>query len=230
MDNYKKLFEPYVDFSMDATCLRDVVYKGLKKAIVEGRIQTGSRIVEKRFADQMNISRTPVREALKRLELEGFVEHVPNVGSVVKCIDEKEVVSLYQARAALEAIVLPDIHAQITEQDAQMLKGLLEEAVQCCKAQDMEGLNSAYLKFQIELITLGQNKMIFTMLRNLDKNYDRFRRQLDDCFEDYLTIVDASMALVTALKQENLETVLKVNDQRQMTICGCLLKRMTLNR
>ena len=228
MDNYKKLFEPYVDFSMDTTCLRDVVYRGLKSAIVEGKIQTGSRIVEKRFADQMNISRTPVRDALKKLEQEGFVEHVPNVGSVVKCVDAKEVQSLYKAKAALEAIVYPDIVSSITDQDVTFLDGLLKNAEGMLEQKAMDAVARQYLEFQMYLIDIGQNRMIFSLLKNLDKSYDRSRRTLDFHFEDYDRIFKASRPLIQALESRNLEQALSLNDIRHQTICSCILNRMTL--
>lgn len=227
MDNYKKLFEPYVDFSMDTTCLRDVVYRGLKKAIVEGKIQTGSRIVEKRFADQMNISRTPVREALKKLEQEGFVEHVPNVGSVVKCVDANEVHSLYKAKVALEAIVYPEILANVTEQDLLILKELLKNAEGSLEQRAMEAVARHYLEFQMHLIGIGQNKMIFTLLKSLDKSYDRSRRTLDFHFEDYARIFKASWPLIDAIESKDLAEALSLNDIRHQTICSCILNRMS---
>lgn len=226
MDNYKKLFEPYVDFSLESTCLRDVVYKGLKKAIVEGRIQTGSRIVEKRFADQMNISRTPVREALKRLEDEGLVEHVRNVGSVVKCMDEKEVISLYQAREALETIVLPNIVENISEYEIDMLRNYLYKTEMLLDQKGMDGVSKSYMEFQDYLMGLGENRMIFGMLKSLDKNYDRFRSQIDNEREDYRKIVHVSHELVNALATKKIENVANANRNRRDLICQCLLNKM----
>lgn len=226
MDNYKKLFEPYVDFSLESTCLRDVVYKGLKKAIVEGHIQTGSRIVEKRFADQMNISRTPVREALKRLENEGLVEHVPNVGSVVKCMDEQEVISLYKAREALETIVFPKVVENIDENEIEMLRNYLFKAEMLLSQKGMEGVANCYMEFQDYLMGLGENRMIFGMLKNLDKSYDRFRRQIDHEREDYKRIVFVSHDLVNALATKNMDEVINTNRKRRDVICECLLSKL----
>lgn len=226
MDNYKKLFEPYVDFSLESTCLRDVVYKGLKKAIVEGRIQTGSRIVEKRFADQMNISRTPVREALKRLENEGLVEHVPNVGSVVRCMDEQEVISLYTAREALESIVFPKVIENVDENELDMLRNYLYKTEMLLDQKGMEGVAHCYMEFQDYLIGLGQNRMIFGMLKNLDKSYDRFRKQIDYEREDYKKIVYVSHHLVDALASKNIDEVFSVNRKRRDVICECLLNKL----
>ncbi len=226
MDNYKKLFEPYVDFSLESTCLRDVVYKGLKKAIVEGRIQTGSRIVEKRFADQMNISRTPVREALKRLENEGLVEHVPNVGSVVKCMDEQEVISLYKAREALETIVLPKIVEKIDENEIEILRNYLFKTEMLLNQRGMDGVANCYMEFQDYLIGLGENRMIFGMLKNLDKSYDRFRKQIDYEREDYKKIVFVSHHLVDALSSKNMDEIFSTNRKRRDIICECLLNKL----
>lgn len=226
MDNYKKIFESYVDFSMDAACLRDVVYKGLKQAIVEGQIPTGSRIVEKRFADQMNISRTPVREALKRLETEGFIEHVPNVGAVVKCMDKSEIVSLYKAKFALESVVLPDISEAISKETIETLSAYLDQVEQAAEAGDLTCAREAYLSFQNSLLSLAQNKMIFGLIRSLEKNYGRVKSTFEFGIEDYKTILETSRQLVDSLITGNIEFAQEINYNRHMAICDCILKRL----
>ncbi len=226
MDNYKKIFESYVDFSVDAACLRDVVYKGLKQAIAEGQIPTGSRIVEKRFADQMNISRTPVREALKRLEQEGFIEHVPNVGAVVKCMDQNEIVSLYKAKFALESVVLPDISEAFSKETIEVLNDCLACAEQCAAAGDLTGARSAYLDFQNTLLNLAQNKMIFGLLSSLEKNYDRIKSTFEFGVEDYEMILESSRKLVDSLITGNLVCAQEFNYNRHMAICNCVLKKI----
>lgn len=226
MDNYKKIFESYVDFSVDAACLRDVVYKGLKQAIIEGQIPTGSRIVEKRFADQMNISRTPVREALKRLEQEGFIEHVPNVGAVVKCMDHNEIISLYKAKFALESVVLPDISEAVSNETVEALYECLTCAERCAIAGDLTGARNAYFDFQQTLLDLAQNKMIFGLLNSLDKNYNRIKSTFEFGVEDYETILKASRQLVDSLVNGNIVCAQEFNYSRHMAICDCVLRKI----
>jgi DNA-binding GntR family transcriptional regulator len=213
---------------MDATCLRDVVYEGLKQAIVEGKILTGSRIVEKRFADQMNISRTPVREALKKLESEGLIEHVPNVGAVVKCIDENEILSLYKAKHALESIVLSDISEVISESDVQVLNSYLEAAEAAIKAGESEVAHSSYASFQTALVGLSKNKMIFAMLKSLEKTYNRTGTDFELRPADYNAILQSSRALIDSLATGDLTSALEVNYNRHMTVCECMIRKLKM--
>lgn len=78
-------------------------YDQIRRAIVEGRYKPGQRLIEQRIGEEFELSRTPVREALRRLEAEGLVESVPNRGAVVRDVSLADVSDLYGLRARLEA-------------------------------------------------------------------------------------------------------------------------------
>lgn len=78
-------------------------YQHLRQAIVEGRYRPGQRLIEQRIAEEFSLSRTPVREALRRLEAEGFVVSEPNRGAAVRSLTTDDVADLYGLRARLEA-------------------------------------------------------------------------------------------------------------------------------
>jgi DNA-binding GntR family transcriptional regulator len=82
--------------------LADRVYTRLMGAILEGTIAQGDRLIQETLAEELAVSRTPVREALLRLEAEGVLEKEGRKGFVVKVIDEKMIRSIYQAREAVE--------------------------------------------------------------------------------------------------------------------------------
>ncbi len=78
-------------------------YSHIRSAIVEGRYRPGQRLIEQRIAEEFSLSRTPVREALRRLEAEGLVHSEPNRGAVVRALSLEDVADLYGLRARLEA-------------------------------------------------------------------------------------------------------------------------------
>jgi len=78
-------------------------YSQIRQAIVEGRYKPGQRLIEQRIAEQFSLSRTPVREALRRLEAEGLVLSEPNRGAIVRTLSMEDVSDLYGLRARLEA-------------------------------------------------------------------------------------------------------------------------------
>ena len=90
LDNYKPL--------------RDVVFENLRSAILEGKLKSGQRLMEVQLAEQLGVSRTPVREAIRKLELEGLVVMLPRKGAYVANISVKDLMDVLEIRASLEDI------------------------------------------------------------------------------------------------------------------------------
>src|SRR5690606_4762822 len=82
----------------------EYAYACLREGIVEGRLEPGRRIREAELAAWLGISRTPLRYALSRLELDGLLEMLPRIGLVVSSLDEQAVIELYETREALEGV------------------------------------------------------------------------------------------------------------------------------
>lgn len=81
--------------------IREIIYEHLKDEILSGGIEDGARLIETSIADSMNISRTPVREAIRKLEADGLVLSIPRKG-VVKKFDINDVIEIYKIRQALK--------------------------------------------------------------------------------------------------------------------------------
>lgn len=99
--------EPYVSMAVDlssAATIADAVYQTLRSAIVYGELPPGRRLLERELALQLAVSRTPVREALRRLEEEGLVSGVPNRGLVVRMVTLEEAEHVYAVREPLEVL------------------------------------------------------------------------------------------------------------------------------
>lgn len=97
---------PLIWKSEELTPIRDKVYGYIKQAIVQGVYRSGDRIVERDLADQLGVSRTPIREALFRLETQGFVKTLPRRGVVVSQLTPDEVVEIFTILAALEPLAM----------------------------------------------------------------------------------------------------------------------------
>lgn len=80
----------------------DAAYRRLLEEIRDGRLQPGARLTETDVAERLSISRTPVREAIRRLEADGLITHEPRVGAMVRSLDYAEVMELYEMRNVLE--------------------------------------------------------------------------------------------------------------------------------
>ena len=97
--------------------LRDVVFENLREAIVEGRLKPGQRLMEVQLAEQLGVSRTPVREAIRKLELEGLVVMLPRKGAYVANMSLKDLIDVLEIRASLEGLAASLAAERITDED-----------------------------------------------------------------------------------------------------------------
>ena len=97
--------------------LRDVVFENLRGAIVEGRLKPGERLMEVQLAEQLGVSRTPVREAIRKLELEGLVVMLPRKGAYVANMSLKDLIDVLEIRASLEGLAASLAAERITDED-----------------------------------------------------------------------------------------------------------------
>ena len=84
--------------------LRDVVFQTLRQAILHGELKPGERLMEIHLAERLGVSRTPIREAIRKLELEGLVVMIPRRGAVVASITEKDLKDVLEVRRTLEIL------------------------------------------------------------------------------------------------------------------------------
>lgn len=105
----------------------DAAYARIRTAIVEGKYQSGERLVEQRLADELEVSRTPLREALRLLEAEGLVVIEPNRGASVRVLTADDVVDLYELRARLEGYAAERAATRVTPDQLDRLDRALEQ-------------------------------------------------------------------------------------------------------
>ncbi|MBQ2461357.1 MAG: GntR family transcriptional regulator, partial [Clostridia bacterium] len=100
---------PQITFQpmMESRPIRDIAYEVLRHAIITGEIPAGERIVETEYASRLHISRTPLREALRRLERDGLVEYEMRRGVMVRAFTLEDVEEIYTIRNAMEMLTLP---------------------------------------------------------------------------------------------------------------------------
>jgi DNA-binding GntR family transcriptional regulator len=107
--------------------IRDKVYEYIKEAIVQGVYKSGDRIIERELADQLNVSRTPIREALFRLESQGFVKTVPRKGVVVSKLSPEEVVEIFMILSAIESLAMKLAAQRANEAERAELDQIIAE-------------------------------------------------------------------------------------------------------
>ena len=152
------------------------VYENLKKAIVKGDLTPGSRVVESRVASVLGISRTPVREAIHKLEREGLLFHNKTGGFSVKGLTRKEIQETFGIRSVLESYAarLAAIYHQ--EKELAPLEKKINEYQECLGRGDVEALLRINTEFHDLLYALGRSPLLIKMINDLREQIYRFRR------------------------------------------------------
>jgi DNA-binding GntR family transcriptional regulator len=145
--------------------LRTVVADMLRKAIVNGKMKPGAPIIEMALADQLNISRAPVREAIQILESEGLIETVPYKGKRVKPLTPKEVEELYSLREQFEAFAIRRIME--SKADVSVLGEHCAAMEKAAQGDDFEALMEADEAFHRAIIRLADHSLLLSMWDNL---------------------------------------------------------------
>ena len=154
--------------------IREIAYDILKKAIITGEIPAGERIVETEYADRLHISRTPLREALRKLERDGLVEYVMRRGVVVRAFTIEDVREIYTIRNALEMLTLPAIIDNATPENIASLREKLAEMDRLQEKDDVEGLSPLARAFHWELTSISGQKRILRVIGGQDEYIRRF--------------------------------------------------------
>ena len=146
---------------MESRPIREIAYEVLKHAIITGEIPAGERIVETEYADRLHISRTPLREALRKLERDGLVEYVQRRGVIVRAFTIADVEEIYTIRNALEMLTLPAIIQKATADDIAALRDRLHEMDGVMASRDFETLSPMARAFHRQMTEIcGQNRIL----------------------------------------------------------------------
>jgi DNA-binding GntR family transcriptional regulator len=138
----------------------DVVVPALREAIVEGLLAPGSRLSEVRLGAQLNVSRTPMREAFSQLEREGLVTVLPRLGAFVHTITLRDVEEIYATRAALECLAVQLAAARITPLGRAHLDEVVESMGKSVDADDPAHYVDALDRFYAIIMMLADNKIL----------------------------------------------------------------------
>lgn len=174
MIDYMEEFVKNTNFNQNKP-IREIVYESLRKTIISGIIPVGERIVEKEYAERLNISRTPVREALSRLEMEELVEYLPRVGMVIKRISVEDVIEIYKIRHNLEVLATTTAMENITKDEIKEIEDLLTLTEQKNEEGDVEEVIRLFGEFNSSIYKASRMKRLAGMISRLNEYLQRFR-------------------------------------------------------
>ena len=154
--------------------LSEDIAESIKTAIIKGKFKPGEKIPEGELAESMGISRTPLREAFRKLENEGFIQIIPRKGAVVTDIDTEEAINLYEIKSTLEGLAARLAVKSMKEKDIGKLQKINDELKELIDKNDLESFYRVHTRFHEGFVKLCGNKRLIQMISNLNDHFNRF--------------------------------------------------------
>ncbi|MCC8102739.1 MAG: GntR family transcriptional regulator [Clostridiales bacterium] len=180
--------------------LRDVVFQTLRQAILRGEIRPGERLMEIHLAKKLGVSRTPVREALRMLELEGLVTTIPRKGAVVAEITVSDLEDVLEVRLALEELAVQIVCKKLTKEQLEELKALAAEFCRTLDGDDVVACAEADMTFHDAIYNATGNKRLIQILNNLREQMYRYRMEYLKDKESHQVLAQEHEEILQALE------------------------------
>ena len=178
--------------------LREVVYETLREAIRNGALAPGERLMEIQLAEELGVSRTPVREAIRKLELESFVVMLPRRGTYVANLSLKDINEVFEIRAALDGLAAGLAAERITEDELEQMERLMVEIADHIEQHNNQKIVEVDEAFHDILYRASRNERLVGIIYNLREQFTRFRSvsinypgRLQNTLEEHRQLVEA---------------------------------------
>lgn len=155
--------------------LRERIVDFIKDAIVSGRLKPGERVPEQEIAENFGISRTPIREAFRQLESEGFITVTPRKGAVVSPITDRDVSEFYDIKSLLEGYAARTACAKLTPKEIKRLETLNAQMERCAEKNDVKGFFRLDHQFHGTFLKACGNDKLCALIYGLIQQFERFR-------------------------------------------------------
>ena len=193
----------------NAKSIRQKIYKHLREQLLNGEIPPRQHLVEAKIAKEIGTSRTPIREALHSLELEGLIESIPRVGYVVKAISENEVEEICEIRAAVEGVGA----RWAMEKAPQKLIEDLKKNISISEEKAAQGDPKVFVELDAQfheiIARLSGSKRLQELGQTLRRHMLRYRIQSIYLTENVLRAIQGHKGILEAIEKGNVEEVIR---------------------
>ena len=193
--------------------LREVVSETLRQAIKDGVLKPGERLMEIQLADELGVSRTPIREAIRKLELEGFVVMVPRRGTYVADISLKDIAQVFEIRSALEELAAGLAAERITPDELEYLERILVEINEYIDNDEFDKIVDADVRFHDVLYHASRNQRLVDILNNLREQMYRYSIEYLKKKECYPQLLNEHQTIIDAIAGHDKELATKFTSQ-----------------
>ena len=198
--------------------LREIVYEELKRQIMIGEIPPGTRMMEVELADDMGVSRTPIREAIRKLEKEGLVSIEPRRGAYASEISIKDMVDVLEVREFLEGMAAGLASKRITEEETEAIKHAVEAYRDAVESGNTEEIIREDEIFHKLIVDCSGNKTLIQMINQVQELALRFRYIYYEDFSRYQNMPNEHQEILDAVLTGDPETARKVADEHVLRL------------
>lgn len=203
----------------------DLVYQKLKTAIAKRYIRPNSQLVETTIAEQLGVSRTPVRAALKRMVYDGFVQMIPNKGAFVVNPSIEEIHHAFVVRSCLEQKSAALAAQHFTPEMMPVFQAMIDEEKKISEARDVEDYYSLNDKFHFKIAEISGNPMLSQYVREIVSRTNIFLVLFDPFFQiEVFTCINEHQEIITALQNNDSDGCAKAMENH----LRCTLVEMNL--
>ena len=180
--------------------LRDVVFNTLRRAILKGELKPGERLMEIALADKLGVSRTPIREAIRKLELEGLVVMAPRKGAKVASITERDLNDVLEVRKGMEVLSISLACKRITGEELEKLESIERSFQSLIESGNLTELAEMDVKFHDTIYQATNNQRLVQLLNNLREQMYRYRMEYLKDIAVRRTLAEEHKAICEALR------------------------------
>ena len=186
--------------------LRDVVFNTLRQAILTGELKPGERLMEIHLANRLGVSRTPIREAIRKLELEGLVTMIPRRGAEVAQITEKNMSDVLEVRRAVDALCVELACDRITQEELNSLKQACEDFEIAVNTRDVKRIAQADVELHDIIVRATGNDRLIQLVNNLSEQMYRYRFEYIKDPSQHERLVEEHRIIYQAIVDKDKET------------------------
>ena len=189
--------------------LRDVVFNTLRQAILTGELKPGERLMEIHLANRLGVSRTPIREAIRKLELEGLVIMVPRKGAEVAQITEKNMRDVLEVRKALEELAVELACQRMTSDQVSELHTACENFKIAVQTHKITKITEADVSFHDIIFNSTNNQRLIQMINNLGEQMYRYRLEYIKEEKHHEKLIKEHEDILQAIEEKNVGSAIE---------------------
>lgn len=193
--------------------LRDVIFNTLRDAIVSGDLKPGERLMEVDLAEKMGVSRTPVREAVRKLEMEGLVTMVPRKGTHVAELSAKDIMDVLEVRAALDRLATELAAERIRQEHIRSLENIHKQYISCIEKENIPGAIKKDVEFHEIIYNASGNNKLTNVAASLREQIYRYRVLYLKDFTNAEEVLREHQSILQALYDKDVELAGKLAEE-----------------